>query len=708
MEAVKQKNFQQPIILTKILDDDRLLVVDATTTIRYLNKDTLEIVGGFKANITHMRYKTSVVAFSSDGEYFSSLTADCRQTKLFNTNTKKTIATMERHHGAGACTGIDAHNRYMYSCGEDGKTFVTDIKSGKLAFTMPIHADSINDIAFSANGNWVATASYDKRISLFNVSTMTPKHKLRAHASPIIKIKFLSKNRLFSVDKKNSAMIWNIYSGKVIERLNGIHDDVTQVVVGGEERFLFVGTSLGYIMVYELDKYEQLAKKYIKISSAVTSLEFDEKSNHLIIGSEDGDVLCYNIYEGEQNLRSLIQNKEYNFLQKYVDENPLLVYTKIYDVIANLWEKTLEKAVYCLQNGDRKMAVALFAQFKNIPSKNKIMQNILNEYQDFDKFALLAKQDKIVLAYGLANLHPMYKDAKIYKMMEAKWKKAFEVAQKYSLDPKGMDKAREILSPYRGISDKTKLMQELFTKGEVYKRFRVAIGQKDFKICFELIKQNPYLREFPEYELLMNYGDSLYMKSQGLIKNGDTHAAIKMLRILADFSDFAEEAKALMFDVEARQRFFKAVTEEDIVNSYNILATSEDLQSTDDGQRLQKQWNDDLMVANAFAVEGDVKGIKKALEKYLTISSKYMSLGTVFGWAYMVQLENAMKEGRDKFAIENGIKNYILNFGLQDQILSFFEIFTKEYKDSKLNIELLSKGSLSMWRPSMIVESILE
>ncbi|MDQ7061932.1 MAG: hypothetical protein Q9M43_12785 [Sulfurimonas sp.] len=336
------------------------------------------------------------------------------------------------------------------------------------------------------------------------------------------------------------------------------------------------------------------------------------------------------------------------------------------------------------------------------------MQQVLLEYAEYDKFVTLAKSGKIVLAYGLAKQHPLYQESPIYKSLEARWKKSFAEAQKYSLDPKGTEKAREILAPYRGISDKTKLMQELFSQGEVYKRFRVAIGQKDFKIAFELIKLHPFLKEFPEYITIMNYGDTLYIKSQELINSGDTHAAIKMLRILADFPDFSSEVKILMLDIESKQKFFKAIKDEDIIAAYNMLDMSDDLQETDDGKRLQLQWNKDLSIANNFAIEGNTKGIENTLKAYIAMSSKYMALGTVFGWCYMIQLELAVEAKKEQSFIENGIKNYILNFGLQDQILSFYEIFISKYPESKLNFELLTKGDLSMWRPSMISASILD
>ena len=197
MKATREKNFNKPIILIKILDDDSLLVVDADTTVRYLDKTNFSILNGFKANIKHERYKTNVVSFTTTGSFFAAMSADCKESVLYNAQTKKMIAKMNRHQGEVSCVGIDPKNRYMFSCGDDGKTFVVDIKSGKLAFTLPVHVDTVNDIVFSDNSQWIATCSYDRKISLFNLAMMTPKDKLKAHSAPITKLKFLTDHRLF-------------------------------------------------------------------------------------------------------------------------------------------------------------------------------------------------------------------------------------------------------------------------------------------------------------------------------------------------------------------------------------------------------------------------------------------------------------------------------------------------------------------------------
>ncbi len=508
--------------------------------------------------------------------------------------------------------------------------------------------------------------------------------------------------------KTFAVIIWNMYTGKVIDRLQGIHDDVRQIATSKDDEFLFLGTALGYVLVYDLTTYELLSPKYIKIASPISALDFNEKNHQLIIGTEDGFIMSYNIYEGEEKLKGMLKNKEFDTIQKEAELNPILAYTQIYNLISNLWENTLAKAKVALQSNDKAKALLLFNTFKNIPSKNKIINKTIADYAEFAKFTKFAKEGKLALAYSLCNTYPAYKDSKLYKALEERWKKTFMQAQKYVLDPKGIESAKEVLKPYRGISEKTKLIQELLTQGEVYKRFRTAIGQKDFTICFELIKQHQFLKEFPEYETLINYADTHYIKSQELLGKGDTNSAIKMLRILAVFDDLKEEVKILMHDIETKQKFFTAVENEEYDKAYDYMTQTEGLQDTPDGQKLQNEWYSNLAKANDFAVNGDVLNVRKTLYFYMGMSTKATAITTVFAWCYIVQLEDSARDGALQLALEKGIKNYMLHFGLQEQIESYFMLFQSKYPSTKLKLEHLTHGSESMWRPSMIVASILD
>lgn len=708
MKPSKIKKFSDPLLYLKLLDNNTLIAVDTQTTVRYLNPITLELLSGFKANILHKDYANNVISFSDSGNYFATISEDTKESRLYNTQTKKMIAKVDRHHGSVSCVGIDPLGNYMFSGGDDGKTFVIDIKTGRLAFTMPMHIDTINDIAFSTNSQLVATTSYDKKILLFNLAVMAQKHKLRAHSAAITKLLFLHFNRLLSVDKSGVAIVWDTHSGKSIARLEGIHDDVTQLCRTSDGRFLFIGTKLGYVLVYDVKSYQLISRKYIKVTQAITSLMMHDASHHLVVGMQDGALQSYDIFQGQEQMSKVLKERRYADIELLLEKNPLLMYTKAYEVFSELWSNVYDKALYYLQKEDTVSAKKLFAPFKDIPSKNKIMQKTLSEFTEFSKFALLAKQGKIALAYSLANAHPLCKESELYKTLEAQWKATFKLAQKHLLDPGGSQKVKEIFAPYRGVSEKTKLIQELVAKSDVYKRFRVAVGQKEFVVAFELVRQNAFLKELSEYEALMNYGDSLYVQAQKFLEAGDSHGAIKIFRVLKQFPEFAQDVSESLLTIENRLKFFQAITEKDYASAYNILSEHEEIQELDDAKELQERWNGDIQRANSFAIVGNLQDAKESLKEYMHISSKYAAIGTTIGWCYMVQLEEAVKEKKEQVIIENGIKNYILAFGLQEQILGFYDYFKKGYPESKLNFELLTQGSLHMWRPAMIVNNILD
>ena len=708
MKAVKSQSISKAVILLQIVDDGSLVAINADTTLYHFNAESFKLLNGFKIGLKHTYYKRKVVAYAQDVKRLASLSATSKESILYDIKSKKVITSFNRHHGEVSCVAIDPLCKFMFSCGDDGKSFALDLKSGKLLFTLPAHIDTVNDIAFTENGNWVATASYDRKVSLFSLVTMTPMEKFTGHSAPVIKLHFISKDLLLSIDKKSNALIWDIHTKEIVAKLNGIHDDVTQICISKKENLLFMATELGYVLLYELKNYTQLTPKYLKFSSMITALTFDEKSDLLFIGTEDGFISSYDIYDGVGRIKELLKAKDFEAIELEIEKNPVLQYTQVYDLASNLWKQTLKKAKLALENEDVKRAEQLLKGFKGIPEKNTLIQKLLRDYGHFSKFKKAAQEGKLALAYNLANTYPVYKETKIYKALQEQWKKRVLQAQKYILEEKGVQKAQELLMPYRGISEKTKLIQDIVSKGETYKRFKIAIRQKDFKVCFELIKYNPFLMEFPEYESLMKFADTMYIKLHQYLKEGDIHSAVKIARVLEDFPDFQQEVRTLMIELDSKQKFFKAIEENDTVNAYNMMANAEDLLFTDEGKALHEKWNRAVEEADSFAALGDAEGVKKSLAPYLTISSKYRALATIFSWAYIVQLENALQNNVAQSKIENGIKNYILNFGVQEQIENFFSLFKEKYPTSKLNFELLSKGSFSMWRPAMIVNSILD
>jgi len=709
MKVKRLKNYNEPIILIKKMDDHSLAVVDAKTTIYFLDREKLSIQEGFKAKIDHPRYNNKRVDISTNKKAFGSIVKEDKETRLFSIATKKAVGRISRHQGEVSCIAMDPRNRYLFSCGDDGKTFAMDINNAKLAFTLPPHPDTVNDIAFNKTGQWAATCSYDRKVSLFNLDMMQATKKLIGHSKPVMKLCFISKNRLVSIDKESSAIIWNLYDNSIITRLSGIHDDVTAIVSDHDGKFMFVGTKLGYVIVYDLDQdYELVSRDYIKVDSAITSMMFDSKKHFLYIGCENGDVRIYDIYENIDIIKYHIQKRNFKKVDEHIHENPILKHTEIYHILDQLWEKTLNKAKRFLEVGKRSEALTLLKPYQGLPSKNSIINKTLQDYENFKKFYDLVRSGKYALAYSLANQYPVYKESNLYQKMEDLWREKMKEAQKLSLNPKTLEQAKELLKPYRGISEKAKDIQELFVESDVYNRFKIALGSKDFKQVYVYLEKFSFLKNFPDYHLMINYAQNLYETALEHLKNNDLGMVLKYLRVLSDFKEYEKKVHELIGDIETRYNFFEALKEENMSKAYEFLAKNEELLETPEGKKLEQKWDVVLIKANRYAAKGEIEILKDILEDFLNIPSKYPALATIFAYAYMSQLEQAVRREEEQQYIEKGIKNYVSMFGKTEEIESFEKIFKSRYKESKLNLDLLSTGSIERWHPSMIVDSIFD
>ncbi|WP_373069726.1 WD40 repeat domain-containing protein [Sulfurimonas sp.] len=550
MNPTKKQNYSKSIILSKVLDNDIIVIVDSDSTIMLLNKQTLEPLKSFEIGIKHQSFKTSVVAISHDAKHFATLSSDARESLLYETKTKNVITTVDRHHGEVSCVAIDPKAKYMFSCGDDGKTYVIEIATLKLAFLLPVHKDIVYDIAFSDDGRWVATASHDKTISLFYLPNKIPKHYMFAHSEPVKKLCFLSEHRLFSIDKSNSAIIWDMYEATVITRLEGIHEDVTCVTKSSESKFLFLGTDLGYILVYELENYKLLSSSYIKLKSSITTLEFYEKNEQLMVGTKSGELHFYDIYHGQNNLKILYKEKDFLGMEKFIEINPILEYSKVYQAIDLVWQQTLQKAKEYIENGDKKSAMKLLNIYTSVPSKHKIIQELFDEFEKFEKLNAFIRDGKIALAYSLVHSDEIYLDSKAYKVLENDWQKVLALAKKHAYEANGGAKITKLFEPYRGVSEKTQDIQDVILHNKVYIKFIDSIAKKDYKLASALLKKYEFLEEVPEHEELVYYSDSLYIDSQKLIEEGNFNEALKLLHILEDFSEFEEIARKSILDIQ--------------------------------------------------------------------------------------------------------------------------------------------------------------
>eukprot|EP01018_Ginkgo_biloba_P020734 Gb_18371 [translate_table: standard] len=110
------------------------------------------------------------------------------------------------------------------------------------------HQQLVNHVYFSPDGQWVASASFDKSVKLWNGSTGKFITTFRGHVGPVYQISWSADSRLLLSGSKDSTMkLWDMRTLKLREDLPGHADEVftvdwspdgEKVASGGKDRVL--------------------------------------------------------------------------------------------------------------------------------------------------------------------------------------------------------------------------------------------------------------------------------------------------------------------------------------------------------------------------------------------------------------------------------------------------------------------------------------
>lgn len=698
MEVLKLFNIKNPILKLKTLANGYLAIIDVQNALRIIDLKTYTVVGGFKSSIKHERISESNVDISLDGLFSISTIPGTNKAALFNAQKKELLYKIGRHQGEIECVGIDPNSRYSITCGQDGKAFAWVIKTARLAFSMPPHSDYVTSVGFSDSGQWIATGSYDRTINLLNIATMKQPMKLRGHNSAVISIIFLLEAKLLSVDKEGMLILWDMRNGKMIKRLTKMNDEPSTMVVSQDKKFAFVGTKLGYVGLYDLQSLEQVTNRYVKESESISSIAFISEEFRIAVGTAEGNVRIYSLFGSDEIYMSMLRDKQYRLFYEAVDANPMLLYSKFYSLVEKIWSDIIEKARQLLEKNEHEKAKELLNQFSGIPKKNAFITQMLRAYEKYAQFQKYVEEGRFPLAYSMAKQYTSFQDSEPYRKMELRWKKLFLKAQELILKPNGDDQARELLAPFRGISDKTALIQQLFEERRMYEYMKKIIAQRDFVKFFELVKIHSFLKEFPEYTSVMEYGNKLYIQAQKGYMGGDYSTARKATEILSMFPDYANEAQELYDTIKAKHLFMDALSSSNLMNAFSYLSSYPLLYDTPEAQVLEKQWNVLVDKALRYAAKGDIAEVLNVFEPYFVIPEKFRVMAGVVAQGYCVQLEQLLRIKAPQEVLESGIRNYVEIFGIDEGILTIFDYFKNRYT-TQIDLEMLKQGSYESWSP---------
>jgi len=153
-----------------------------------------------------------------------------------------------------------------------GRAAIYDVATGDLVGEMIGHNDEVESAIFSADGRFVATASYDQKIILWDTKTFQPIRTLEGHNGAVLSIAFSPQSTvLVSGSADETVKVWDVQSGRRLDTMSQPEGEVLAVAVSPNGKLVLAGSADNRLRVWSL-----VSTTKERINPLITSRYLDE------------------------------------------------------------------------------------------------------------------------------------------------------------------------------------------------------------------------------------------------------------------------------------------------------------------------------------------------------------------------------------------------------------------------------------------------
>ena len=176
----------------------------------------------------------------------------------------------------------------------------TKFRKAVSAFMLPTHADDIFGLAFSQDGEWIASGSADLTIRVWNARAPDSSTAFSGHTGTIMAVDFSPDGkRLVSASRDGTARIWSVATQQTELTLTGHTAELTYAVFSPDGQRVATASTDGTARVWDA----QTGAELLRIDGhreSVRSVRYSPDGSVLLTASNDGHVYTWNAETGER------------------------------------------------------------------------------------------------------------------------------------------------------------------------------------------------------------------------------------------------------------------------------------------------------------------------------------------------------------------------------------------------------------------------
>jgi WD40 repeat protein/serine/threonine protein kinase len=212
---------------------------------------------------------------------------------------KTEATTLKSHKAAVWCVAYSPVGRYLASASYDRIVKIWDGATGREAVDLKGHRDLVNSVAFSPDGRRLASGSADKTVKIWDTATWEELTSLAGHDGPVWSVAFSPDGRrLASGSADKTVKIWDSATWQELTPHAGHEGPVLSVAFSPDGRRLASGSADKKVKIWDITTGSVL-RSLSGHTGAVLSVAFSPDGRRIASGSADSKVNIWDDSTGQ-------------------------------------------------------------------------------------------------------------------------------------------------------------------------------------------------------------------------------------------------------------------------------------------------------------------------------------------------------------------------------------------------------------------------
>ncbi|MBI4633745.1 MAG: caspase family protein [Deltaproteobacteria bacterium] len=258
------------------------------------------------------------------------------------------------HPSQIASVAFSPDGRYALSGSYDKTIKLWEVGTGREIRTFKGHSDFVNSVAFGPDGRCLISGSKDGSIRLWEVSTGKQVRTWRGHEAGVYSLAFSSDGRYIlsgGVEYKAHMKLWEAATGKLVRSFSGHSDLVYSVAFSPDGRYAISGSQDHTAKLWEVGTGRGILT-FKGHSNNVRSVAFSPDGRYALSGSTDKTVKIWEVATGRE-LRTFLGHTSYVNCVAFSPDGHY-VFSASHEGVSKLWEAATGNEVRTFRYQDRR------------------------------------------------------------------------------------------------------------------------------------------------------------------------------------------------------------------------------------------------------------------------------------------------------------------------------------------------------------------